>query len=157
MMEVKGDYNNKEIFLQIKNLKNLQDNAIRKAFYNIGKFLLKDAVADINKEPKHGRQYLVRLGRGGKTLSKPKIHTASAENEAPANITGALRAAHNFSVQGNSKLIFGVEDKVNYGAYLENGTKKIKPRKWLIRAIKNNERNIENEFNHNIESELNKK
>lgn len=153
-MLIRGNANNNKVFMQIANLNNLQSKAIRRAFYDIGKILVKDAQEAIDEKPKTGITYMVRVGRDGKALQGARKHIASAPGEAPASITGNLRKSVNFLVQGDSRMEFGVDagrKNVKYGKYLEygnlvamngRGSKNIAPRPFISRSYKKNQQHM---------------
>lgn len=124
---------------KITNLTKNTKQGIRKAFYFIGKDLKKESVRLINQKPKSGRFYIINVGIGGKALKSPRIHQASAPNEAPAVITGKLRKSISFNVHNFNQLEFG--SNVEYGKYLELGTVKMKPRPYLKPSILNKNKN----------------
>jgi HK97 gp10 family phage protein len=105
--------------------------AIRRGFYMFGKELVKASKAGILAGPKTGRVYKVR-GRKRR---------ASAPGEYPANQTGNLRSAINFSVNGDDELQFGAQEEgskrdAKYAKFLENGTSRMRARPFLIRPLK---------------------
>ncbi len=131
MIELTVDPRNKRVNVRIENISQDSSRGIREGFYRLGKRLVRDTSKDILRKPRQGRLYRVRLG--------PKRvirHKASVPGEAPANITGKLRRSLGFIVQGFSKMEFGY--KQDYGKFLENGTKRIKPRPGLLINIKRN-------------------
>ena len=151
MVNIKEDPSNKVVWKEITNIKKSINYGISKAFYNIGKKLVLDAKNECLK-PKHGRTYLIRLGK------QKKMHVASAAGEAPATITRALLRAHTTTVHGTKRMDFGINDSVVYGRALEFGypPRNLAPRKWLISTIQRNQKNIENYFNNKIKIELSK-
>jgi len=150
MIRIKESPNNKKVYLRIANLDKINKQAIRKAFYYVGKDLVTVAKSEIMKKPKHGITY--RVSKGGRVV----MHTASAPGESPANLTGNLKRGLDYEVQGSDEMIFGVKDTVNYAGYLEDGTSKMKSRPYLITSIKENYGNIQKHFEERINRELNK-
>jgi hypothetical protein len=157
MVEIISDSKNREILLKVKHLALLEQKGIRHAFYNIGKSLVKESKALINKKPKSGRTYWIRKG------NRRVRHRASAAGEAPAVITGNLRGSVDFKVNGSESLTFGSRRNIStvksgigegfsfkgrrlqnimYPKFLELGTSRIAPRPFLSSSIKNNYRNI---------------
>lgn len=130
---------------------------IRKGAYISGKELVKEARDRMN-DPKSGTKYRIYTGRGGKSLKRPRIHTASSENEAPAVISGRLRKSTNFNVKGNKTLIFGAGGgNVKYARILElggstgrNKATKIKGRFYL----KNTTKKLGNKVKRNLGREV---
>jgi hypothetical protein len=149
-MKIKPGARNKKVFMQIDGLKNATTRAIRYGMKTVGAMLVRDTVAVINEQPKHGRSYMVKVGRGGRELKSGRLHVASAPGEAPAVITGTLRKSINFTVIGSDKMKFGVDlDRGNadYGKWLEyknivsmsgKGSKNIAPRPFISASYKKN-------------------
>ena len=97
---------------------------IRSGLFEIGienKKHLRGLILDKNK---NGRIYHI----------KGKLHQASAPGEAPANLSGKLQRSVDFNVRGSSEMAFG--EKEFYGKFLEDGTRKIKPRPHVGRTVK---------------------
>lgn len=125
-----------------QSLKFLRFDQHRRAIYEAAAIALQDIGAQnnsytrriIRKGPKTGRIYYWWGGRS-------RRHQASAPGQAPANMRGRLRRGVNFRVMGNDKMEFG--DTVFYGLYLEQGTKKMKPRPHLSTAVRANLRYAE--------------
>lgn len=163
MINIKADWQNKKIFLQLDHLSSLSSKGIRSAFYQIGNSLQKASTALIDKQPKHGKVYKIKVG--GVTV----LHTASAPEEAPASITYNLRKSIGYELQGAESLTFGSKKttglsligkggfSVNYPKYLEEGTTKAAARPYLKPAIVENYRNIEFFFANEIKNSLVKK
>lgn len=107
----------------------MMKSGYRIAFYNIGKQLTRYTREIIKKGPKTGRLYYI--------AGRKKRHRASAAGEAPANLTGRLRKGVNFNVSGWDQMQFG--DTVFYGKFLEEGTRKMKPRPHLSKSVDYNE------------------
>jgi HK97 gp10 family phage protein len=87
------------------------------------------AVKGIQRGQKTGRTYL----RGN------VAHTASSPGEYPASDTGRLASSMRVNL---SALEANIGSDVNYAAYLEDGTKRIKPRPYLEPSFKANEETI---------------
>ena len=168
-MEITADSQVAKILVDFGNLQRTQNSAIRKAFYSIGKDLVRSAVDAINTKPKSGRIYRISTGIGGKTLKRLKDYRASAEGEAPGVITGDLRASINFNVIGSNQLQFGVDETrkgVTYGKYLEygdlismtgQGSSKIKPRPYLSKSYLENKGKMVINFSEYLKEALSKK
>jgi len=103
----------------------------RQGLYKFGSLLYKELRADILRR-KNGKQYIVRRGT---TRGR---HIASAVGETPANLSGNLRRSVDFKVQGSSNMEFGYDKSVDYGKYLESGTKKMGARPGLKNNIDKN-------------------
>jgi HK97 gp10 family phage protein len=114
---------------------------LRKGMNQSGKLLTNYTREQMTSSPKSGRRYLIYTGRGGRRLASPRPHTASAANEYPAVITGKLRKSIGYNVYGSSRLEFGARAK--YAKYLELGTRKIKPRKYLKQTVKRFDKQVE--------------
>lgn len=73
-----------------------------------------------------------------------KIHYASADGEYPAVDTGALRQSVTSSVEYTDTGVRGtVGSNLEYSAYLEHGTSKMKPRPWLSPSVAKNKEKIQ--------------
>jgi len=140
--------------LNILDSKQRTDAGVRKGFYLAGKSIVKESRRLMTVPPKTGRVYMVRVGVGGRKLVRSRSHVSSAAGQAPAKITGALMRSVNFKVHGSNELIVGSESK--YGAFLENGTIKMKPRPYLNPAIKNETKNTVKYLGNNIIKSINK-
>lgn len=125
----------------MKDLPKLAPRAMKRALYDIGQDMYKEARRLIKEGPKTGLKYKVR----GRT------HTASAPGQPPANWTGRLRRSIGFNVRTN-EVEYGY--KQDYGKYLEEGTTKMKPRPGLRITYKNKMNNIVNHFNLRLREQL---
>ena len=139
----KAKRNLEEIFDDVKfklgKLNNNTKKEIRRALFDIGRDMKKDALELIDS-PKTGRTYRIRIG--GQIVE----HIASAPGEAPAIITGRLRRSIRYKVIGGNMLEFASYD-TPYAKYLEyadlinesgQGSKNIEPRPFLSAAFKKN-------------------
>jgi len=158
MINIIPDLANRKVLIQISNLQKLQNKGIRKAFYYIGKDLVKTSQRLIMMKPKHGKTYIIY--RGGRRFR----HIASAPYEAPANLTGALRKSIDFSVIEADRMEFGVREYfpdrkgtpkgVDYGIYLELGTSKMDKRPFLLPSIVANQKNAQQHFEQQLKKAL---
>jgi HK97 gp10 family phage protein len=106
---------------------------MRQGLYKFGSLLRDDLRINILKKPKSGKEYLIR--KGGRRFR----HIASADGETPASITGKLRKSVEFKVNGANELRFGYDNSVEYGKYLEEGTRKMNPKPGLLNTINKNQ------------------
>jgi len=128
-----------KMYLAANSAENAVDEEVRK-----GAFVVQDtATNSIKSGGKSGKAYK----RGEKT------HIASAAGEAPAADTGKLDGSILAlkSIDGDGWL---VGTALDYGKYLELGTKDIKPRPWLIPALEKNRNAIENNIKSAIKAKL---
>jgi HK97 gp10 family phage protein len=126
---------------------------IRRGAYITGTQLVKDARDKMTRSPKSGRTYKIYRGLGGRRLSAPRIHRASAQNQYPAVVSGRLRASVDFKVRGSQNLEFGAgSNTIEYAKFLETGTSKMAPRLFL----KQTTRRLQNQTKTNLSRELNK-
>ena len=144
MIRITSVPGNRKVFRQIKNIPRSFRNGIRAAHYEIGKDLKIESQRSIMEGPKTGRLYRV----------KGKIHQASAPGEPPANKSGKLMSSIGFLVGGRGigQLTFGA--KALYAAFLELGTAKMEPRTYLIKAIWEKRRVLENYYYQEITRRL---
>lgn len=157
MFKIEGAPHNIEVMLRIKNIAKMTKKGVRKAFYNIGKDLRKDTRKEIKKKNKTGRLYIIN--RAGRIV----LHRASAPGQYPANLSGGLAQSISYNTVGSDRLEFGSRNiiskkgkakQIEYGKWLERGTKKIKPRPFLLPTIKSNFNKIETHFNTQIRKEI---
>jgi len=172
MFGIKAAYKNKKIFLKAKNITKDTQEGIKHGLYFLGKDLVRNSIELINKKPKTGKIYTI-IKNGVHVM-----HQSSAAGEAPAVITGRLRASLGFVVNGWRDMEFGAKrnvrmsskikgngftvtgtraSKIDYPADLEDGTKKMKARPFLKPSIKNNYRNAQVHFKTQIENRLKNK
>ncbi len=168
MMAFKGSPNNKFVFDIINKMDKAFPQAIRKGLQISGMQLAgkvgraNDGVIkqEMNK-PKHGRTYLISVGRKGRTLKRLKQHVASAPGESPAVISGKLRDSVYFRVEGSNQLRIGADTP--YARILElggntgrNHASRIARRNYLKRPILNNRREIIRNLTNAIDSKIKK-
>ncbi len=151
MIEVKQDKRkNQAIKKNLDGNANATRQGIRKAYYQLGKSLVKTSTDLIKSPNKTGRKYWVYVGYTGNRLKRRRLHQASAPGEAPARISGTLIRSLDFFVRGTTELFFG--SKVHYAPYLED--KRVLNRQFLWPSIKINEKNARNYFESNIKKYL---
>ncbi len=150
----------KKTLLDLSRMPQEVKRGIRRGAYLIGKELVKETRERINDKPKGGRTYKIYKGIGGRSLNRPRLHKASAPNEAPAVITGRLRKTIDFKVRGSKSLEFGAgSSQVKYARILEvggttgrGGRTKIKARNYL----RNTTRKLSNKVKITLRREVNK-
>lgn len=121
MMEIKLHPKSKEVLIGIDSLGKDLELALKGALHEIGIEVRREDRKLIRSSKKTGRRY--------------GSHRASAPGEAPANRTGKLAKSVNFHVRNHQEMSIG--ESASYASFLENGTKRIKPRPHLIAAINN--------------------
>lgn len=146
--KIKIDKENREVFIQIKNAPNATERGIRNAFHLIGKDLVKESRRSILKGPKTGQLYRIK--------GRKRLHRASAPGQPPANLSGDLRKAIGFQIKGSEEMKFGARSKVDYGRFLELGTKRMIKRPFLLRAIQKLQQRTANYFDGELNKNLNK-
>jgi len=144
----------KSAIISAKNMGEMTKGGLKKSMFKIGNYLKDYAVKDLLFKPKGGRKYRVTINGARVT------HIASRPGEPPANMTGRLKDSIDFEAVGVSEINFGAgnEDfKAPYPKFLEEGTKKMAKRLYLLRSINNNARNvyvtIESELKKSIKNE----
>ena len=108
--------------------------AIRLGMEQSGKELRAYTREQMLRGAKTGRVYKVYTGINSRKLANPKFHRASAGGEFPARRSGNLFRSIDFTVFGSKRLEFGA--RARYAKYLEEGTGKIAPRKFLQQTVK---------------------
>jgi hypothetical protein len=121
---------NKKILNVISNFSESSRAGMRHGLFEMGSLFREKLRADMLK-PKSGNVYFIRRGKRGRRYR----HVASAPGESPAVISGDLRDSVDFLVHSSSEMEFGYKNSVDYGKYLEDGTKNIKPRPGLNNII----------------------
>lgn len=110
-----------QISAKIKSRITQMEDKVPLVLFRIGKSVI-DEVRTGMKEPKSGRTYATRVGRGGRNLQRPRIHTASAKGEYPAIHTGGLINSLGFEAKGN-ELKIGTSKP--YAKHLINSGRKL--------------------------------
>ena len=101
-------------------------HAVRQTLYRMGKIFYEDARTSTMRGPRTGETLLPRkYGRN--------IHT-SAPGESPQRRSGFLRQSLGFNVIGMTVLHF--RDDAPYAGFLEEGTRKMAKRPFMVPAIK---------------------
>ncbi|MBQ3799428.1 MAG: hypothetical protein II837_03940 [Treponema sp.] len=84
------------------------------------------------------------------TSNKKIPHHPSKPGCPPAPDTGTLRNSIRYRVENRGNEVYGVVGTTQldppYGAYLENGTSRMKPRPWLAPAVESNKDFIQKTF-----------
>ena len=131
-----ADANMKEVNAFLKFLHNSQE----KIYTEMGKTLVK-ACALIQRDAQESmRDTQIDTSTTYYTHNKAKAHHPSVAGYPPAVDTGTLRRSITYQVD-EDKLegqVGSVITNPPYGAYLELGTSRMKPRKWLQPAIDRN-------------------
>lgn len=121
MMSVKITPQSKKVLIEIDSHGKYLKGSLKRALHEIGIEVRREVRRLIRNTNKTGRLY--------------GTHRASSVGEAPANRTGKLTKSVNFNVRNEQEMSIG--ESAEYAVFLENGTKKIKPRPHLIAAINN--------------------
>lgn len=154
-MDVKSDSKNSSQFIKLTSVGKITSFAIRKAWFVVGKRVIKDAKKAIMKKPRSGRVYTLRTPGGRK-----RRHTASKPGESHANLTGQLKNATSWKLHGSDmEFGYGVvkRNAPPHGKWMEFGVKaksggwKIEPRPTLKNAIDANIKNAENDLARAVE------
>lgn len=139
-----ADANVKEVNKMLKFLQNAQKQIYTGVGQTIGK-----ACALIQRDAQESmRDTQIDTSKTYYTHNKSIAHHPSAEGFPPAVDTGTLRRSITYRVD-ESKLegeVGSIITNPPYGAYLELGTSRMKPRKWLQPAIDRNLDKIKDMF-----------
>jgi phage gpG-like protein len=119
---IKINPRSKTVLLNLQNIKQNAQRAMRRGLAQIGELLVKETKEGITNPPKTGLFYKYK----GRNIQ------ASAVGEYAANRSGKLRGSIN-SKSNKDTLIFGA--KADYGKFLENGTRKMRKRENLLKSI----------------------
>lgn len=127
MLKLDVDRGNKRVLTQLAQSDDATRRGIRQFWFALGKTLLKSFNRAVLQKPRSGRVYLTR--KNGRT----RRHVASRPGESPANLTGTYRKSADYQLRGANEMLFGVD--APYGAFLENGTRRMKARPGLGNAV----------------------
>lgn len=123
MITITASRKTKEVLIKIPGHLLRHKKALEKSLHEIGQDVVTEATRLINSPPKTGRKY-------------PQLpNQSSAPREAPATQSGKLAKSGGYKVRNPYEMTVG--EKVDYAEWLENGTRKMKPRPHLIVAAKN--------------------
>lgn len=140
-IKFKLDPSSKKTIRKLKSLGKTFEQGLRLGLYDSGVNMERWLKADMLAS-KSGVKY-----KGSRKRS-------SAPGESPASQTGNLRNSIEFNVTGWDKLTFGYQ--VDYGKYLELGTKFIEERPGLQKSINANKGIVRNNISKRLKDELKK-
>ncbi len=151
-MGVTIDRNSRKAVAKIRGLNKLTKAGVEHGAWTSAQGLRKATSKEILRKPKGGRVYTSRTRSGAR-----RRHKASAPGETHANFSGRLRRSLDFKV--NSREIefgYGVTkgNAPEYAAWVEFGTKNMKPRPSLQNGIRGERRNFQNNFEREIGKRL---
>ena len=126
---------NAQTFRHIKSLPRRFQAGVNRGFSNVG-VNYKRSTKKSMRQKKHGREYLVNVGKGGRRLSRPRIHIASRVGESPAILTGELMRSLGFN-RANMNMKWGANTP--YAERLETKM----GRHYLIEAVLKNRKETE--------------
>lgn len=139
---------NKRAFQSIEDIRRNNVRAIRQAYFKIGKDHTVELSRQMLAKDKQGRIY-IRTGPSGRR----RRHRASAEGQTAANRTGNMRRNRGFQLRGSEQLEFGIRD-TPYAAFLERGTRNMRPRPSLGNTVKALQKDTDNHFKRQLKREL---
>lgn len=128
-----ADSNVDTVIKQLDKLKKEIGKDVASSLYMAGEIVRGTAVKSIQKQSQG--EAVTRYRRGGAKYS----HVASKPGDAPNTDTGNL--VKNIAVEPGDESVF-VGTNVEYGAWLEIGTKDMAARPWLRPALKSNRKKI---------------
>lgn len=133
MIDIISNKNNDKIFKHLSALDQHYRSGIHQAYIVIGKYLERTNRDDFRAK-KNGRLYRIRIN--GRIIN----HRASAPGEPPARLTGNLEKTIKTKTSGFTQMEYSAGGgRVNYAHYLEEGTRKMEPRPFMSKAIRDNE------------------
>lgn len=119
-------------------------HGIEMALYEIGKEVNRETQKLIRTGAKTGRIYRI----------KGMDHQASAPHEAPANLSGKLADSNDYKVRNFAQMEVGETE--DYAGFLEEGTRKMKPRPHLLKAVNNQARSTQLTLEEYVAKEISK-
>jgi len=155
--DIQADPQNAQSFMVMENIDVNVARGLRQGFYFAGKDMVRYCRGMINDKSKTGRLYMLskeRTVKGIKKIRKVK-HQASSPGQFPANFTGKLNDSIDFEVKGWDEMLFGARDQytkhgVDYGKYLEIGTKRMAARPFLKPTIEARQKNCQGFVVHEV-------
>jgi len=111
----------KSVLIDLQNMQGTTEKGLKKALSLIGGEVKREAQKLIKEGPKTGRMY--------------GSHQASAPGEPPANRTGRLQRSLKYKTRNHREMTIGAY--AEYAGYLEAGTRKMKARPFVIKAVTN--------------------
>ena len=139
---------NEKAFQSVKDAPKNTERGIRQAWFAVGRRHINRLSRDMLARDKTGRVY-VRRDRSGRR----RRHQASAPGETAANRSGRMRRNRGFQLSGSDQLEFGIRD-TPYAAFLERGTRRMRPRPSLGNTVRAEEKNTELELERSIKARL---
>lgn len=125
--------NNQKVFKHLGHMAQHYRSGVHEAYIVIGEYLKRTNRKDF-AATKHGRLYNIKVR--GKMIR----HRASAPGEPPAKLTGSLEKTIKTKTSGFTEMSYSAGGgRVNYAGFLEDGTRKMAPRPYLIKSIRDNE------------------
>lgn len=131
-VSIKADPRNKTVEIGISRAVFRHRAGIREALYDLGGITKRDLRQSLTRNGKTGRVYLFR----------GEAYRASAAGQAPSLRSGALRDSVDYIVRGSQEMEFG--DQVQYGKFLEDGTRNMKARPHVNPVAQRNARELVN-------------
>lgn len=129
MLEIKPNPRAKKIEAEFPTLTRRFPRGIRVGAHNAGETVVRRVRKILNTGNRTGVKY------------RRLPHRSSAPGEPPRSQSGRLAKSADYQVSGSRELRV-TESRI--GKYLEDGTRKMRPRPHLILAINLEERNVEN-------------
>lgn len=139
---------NKKAFKSVRDAPEITRRAIRQAFFRSGRQHMAELSQQMLARDKEGRIYIRRGPKGGR-----RQHRASAPGQTAANRSGNMRRGRGFQLSGVDQMEFGIRG-APYAAFLERGTKNIKPRPSLGNTVNAMQKNTHNNFVDSMKREL---
>jgi hypothetical protein len=125
MITISVHKRSKSVLINLGRHDRMFSRGITEALYDIGQMHVDEVDRILKTGPKTGRLYR-RPGRAP--------HQASAPGQAPANDTGNLANSLDYNVQ---RIRLEVGERAPYAIFLEDGTRKMKPRPHMVVAANN--------------------
>lgn len=128
MFSIRPNTRNKRVLVTIDQATSKLRTGLRQALTEVVRENSQHNKRLIKNPPKTGRIYKFE-GRD---------HQASAPGQPPADRSGDLRKTAGFRVYGWEKAEFG--DRMPYGVFLEDGTRRMRPRPHIVRTVREKSR-----------------
>lgn len=123
--EIKVTPRTREVLIKVPKHLECHKEGMRKSLSLIGLEVVREDTRLIRSPPKTGRWYYIP--------ELKRLHRASAPGQAPANMTGRLAKSAGYRTRNHQEMEVG--ERAPYAKFLELGTKNMKPRPHLIKAV----------------------
>jgi len=136
MFKIISADSNKQVFKILLDAPEKSKSASRQSLRQIGMLLKKDIKSDMNK------------GKSG--IKWGRNRRSGADDEGVRRQTGKLSNSTDYKVSGYNNLEIGFDSSVDYGKFVEFGSKRMGAKKPIINAINRKSNNMQSTYSKNV-------